>query len=122
MAPARGKRPFRRCLQVECAMRRPALIALCCLLLPLSATAQDSGEEPTSAFTLSSSEVFTTRDSPSFHLTFQHLTQLDFRVYRVRDTFKFFAGLRDPHQLGSTERPVPQERSWIERIADWKAR
>ena len=65
--------------------------------------------------------MFTTRDSASFNLTFRHLTQLDFRVYRVRDPFTFFAGLRDPHQLGSEERPVPQERSWIERIADWKA-
>jgi len=88
-----------------------------------SAAAQsDAQPDPSeSAFTLSSSEVFTTHDSPSFSLTFRHLTQLDFRVYRVRDPFAFFSGLRDPHQLGSEERPVPQERSWIERIADWKA-
>jgi hypothetical protein len=80
------------------------------------------GEEPAEpAFSLSSNEVYTTRDSPAFNLTFRHLTQLDFRVYRVRDPFAFFAGLRDPHELGSLERPVAQERSWIERIADWKA-
>jgi hypothetical protein len=76
-------------------------------------------EQP--AFTVSTSEVFTTRDEPSFHLTFRRVTQLDIRVYRVRDAMAFFAGLRDPHQLGSEQQPVPQERSWIERIADWKA-
>ena len=89
------------------------------LLLATAALAQD--EPLTPAFTLSSSEVFTTRDNASFNLTFRHITQLDFRVYRVRDPFTFFAGLRDPHQLGSEERPVAQEWSWIERLADWKA-
>lgn len=89
------------------------------LLLATAALAQD--EPLTPAFTLSSSEVFTARDNASFNLTFRHITQLDFRVYRVRDPFTFFAGLRDPHQLGSEERPVAQEWSWIERLADWKA-
>ena len=74
------------------------------------------------AFSLSSSEVFTSKETPSFYLTFQHLTRLDFRVYRVRDPVTFFSGLRDPHELGSEERPVPTERSWIERLADWKRR
>jgi uncharacterized protein YfaS (alpha-2-macroglobulin family) len=103
--------------------QRFVFATLLCLLLPMTARAQDQDvpEELSSAFTLSSSEVFTTRDSPAFYLTFRHLTRLDFRVYRVSDPFKFFAGLRDPHQLGSQDRPVPQERSWIERIANWKA-
>jgi hypothetical protein len=91
-------------------------------LLPVQASAQEQEREPdaTPAFTLSSSETFTTRDHPSFNLTFRHISHLDFRVYKVRDAFAFFAALRDPHQLGSEERPVAQERSWIERLADWK--
>jgi uncharacterized protein YfaS (alpha-2-macroglobulin family) len=101
------------------------LAALVLILLAASGAtspvqAQDAADQRTPAFTLSSSEVFTTRESAFFHLTFRHVTQLDFRVYRVRDPLKFFAGLRDPHQLGSEERPVAQERSWIERLADWK--
>ena len=98
---------------------------LACLFMLLAApytAAQPAGTEPEPAFTLSSSEVFTTRDAAAFSLTFQRITQLDFRVYKVRDALKFFAGLRDPHQLGGEERPVPQERSWIERLAEWKAR
>jgi uncharacterized protein YfaS (alpha-2-macroglobulin family) len=89
---------------------------------PVSAGEQEGGADESPAFTLSSSETFTTRESPSFNLTFRRITQLDFRVYKVRDAFAFFAGLRDPHQFGSEERPVPQERSWIERLADWKSR
>lgn len=86
-----------------------------------AARAQTADElEPRTAFSLSSSEVFTSKDNPSFYLTFTHLTQLDFRVYRVRDAAGFFAHLRDPHQLGSEDAPVPTERSWLERLADWK--
>jgi uncharacterized protein YfaS (alpha-2-macroglobulin family) len=97
-------------------------VALWCVLCGVSA-AQDQvdTDDESPAFSLSSSESFTTRESPSFNLTFRRIPQLDFRVYKVRDPFKFFAGLRDPHQLGSEERPVAQERSWIERLADWKA-
>jgi uncharacterized protein YfaS (alpha-2-macroglobulin family) len=104
---------------------RVSVVLLLALLLASPAAAQppdaDTQEPTEPAFTLSSSEVYTTRDSPAFYLTFRHLPQLDFRVYRVRDPFAFFAGLRDPHELGSMERPVAQEKSLIERIADWKA-
>jgi len=72
------------------------------------------------AFSLSTSEVFTTKDAPHFYLTFRRVPRLDFRVYKVRDPFAFFSNLRDPHQLGSSEVQVEQERTWIERIADWK--
>ena len=94
------------------------LLLLALLLRPASAAAQPV--EAATAFSLSSSEVFTSRGEPSFYLTFRHLSRLDFRVYRVRDAAAFFAGLRDPHQMGSEEQPIPTERSWIERLADWK--
>ena len=69
--------------------------ALVCLLLAVSladrAFAQNDESRP--AFSLSTSEVFTTRDAPHFYLTFRRLTQLDFRVYKVKDAFAFFSGL-----------------------------
>ena len=95
-----------------------ALLVL--LLCAAPALAQDNSAESRPAFSLSTSETFTTRDSPHFYLTFRRLTQLDFRVYKVRDPFAFFAGLDDPHQVGSGEAIVEQERTWIERFADWK--
>ena len=95
------------------------LTSLFSLLTSLEAHAQaDSEDRP--AFSLSTSEVFTTRDAPSFYLTFRRVPHLDFRVYKVRDPFAFFANLRDPHQLGSSEAEVQQQRTWLEKLADWK--
>lgn len=91
------------------------------LLTFASAThAQESASESRPAFSLSTSEVFTTRDAPNFYLTFRRLERLDFRVYKVKDPFAFFAGLDDPHQLGTDEERVEQERTWLERFSDWK--
>lgn len=87
-----------------------------CFTPPLSA--QDADERP--AFSLSTSEAFTTRDAPSFYLTFRRIQQLDFRVYKVRDPLAFFAGLDNPHQFGTGEAHVEQQRTWLERFADWK--
>ncbi len=100
-------------------------LALLATLAPaVRAHAQEPAvEDPDTrpAFSLSTSEVFTTKDAPHFFLTFRRVTQLDVRVYKVRDPFAFFGGLKDPHQFGTDEPvAVPQEQSWIERLADWK--
>jgi hypothetical protein len=84
------------------------------------ALAQDDAAEARPAFSLSTSEVFTTRDAPNFYLTFKRIQHLDFRVYKVRDPFAFFEGLDDPHLLGSGDTRVRQERTWLERFSDWK--
>lgn len=81
--------------------------------------AQDNDATP--AFSVSTSHIFNTRERPSIGLTYRRVDHLDFRVYRVGDAFTFFEKLRDPHQLGSEEPIVPQERTWLERIASWKA-
>lgn len=78
-------------------------------------------EDTTPSFTVATSHVFNTRERPSITLVYRRVDHLDFRVYRVNDTFAFFEKLRDPHQLGSEAPVVPQERTWLERIAGWKA-
>jgi len=104
-------------------MKMARTLVLCSSMLILlysrAALAQAAGDDRP-AFSLSTSEVFTTKDAPGFYLTFRRLAHLDFRVYKVRDPFAFFSNLRDPHQLGSSEVEVDQERTWIERLADWK--
>lgn len=75
----------------------------------------------TPGFSLASSTIFSTRESPSIHLTYQQVERLDFRIYKVRDPMAFVAGLRDPHQLGSETRPVDQEPTTLEGVAAWKA-
>jgi uncharacterized protein YfaS (alpha-2-macroglobulin family) len=96
------------------------LTSLFSLFASPPALAQETDAENRPAFSLSTSEVFTTKDAPSFYLTFRRVPHLDFRVYKVRDPFTFFSNLRDPHQLGSDDADVQQERTWIEKLADWK--
>ncbi len=100
------------------------LLALA-LWLPAGAAAQDAdavrpADRP--AFSLSSGEIFTSRASPYVTLTFERLGSLDFRIYRVADPVAFFAGLEDAHALGSESYSVPTEQTWLERLAEWKAK
>ena len=95
---------------------RLATLALSALLAGCGqAWSQPAGEDTGPAFSLWSSQIFTTSDQPAFSLTYRGLDHLDFRVYRVADPVAFFGSLKDPHQLGSEKPVVPQERSWIER-------
>jgi uncharacterized protein YfaS (alpha-2-macroglobulin family) len=90
-------------------------------LLAGAATANaQTGNDATPSFSLATSHVFNTRERPSISLTYRRVDRLDFRVYRINDTFAFFEKLRDPHQLGSEDPVVPQEQTWLERIAAWK--
>ncbi|MEI6668900.1 MAG: MG2 domain-containing protein [Acidobacteriota bacterium] len=95
------------------------LVALGFAAPPLAAQTPDQDTGP--AFNVWSSQIFLTKDRPSFSLTHRNIDHLDFRVYRVADPMAFFAGLRDPHTLGSEKPVVPQDRTWLERIALWKA-
>ena len=88
---------------------------------PARVDAQALNQNAAPAFNVWSSQIYLTTDQPAFSLTYQNVDHLDFRVYRIADPFAFFAGLRDPHQLGSEKPVVPQERTWLERIALWKA-
>ncbi|HEY3380903.1 MAG TPA: MG2 domain-containing protein [Vicinamibacterales bacterium] len=85
------------------------------------ATAQTEAADTRPAFSLSSGHIATTRERPEVALLFRRVRSLDFRVYRVQDPLKFFAGLRDPHVLGSEAPIVAQEQTVLERIARWKA-
>ena len=100
---------------------RLSALSFITLMTCVPAFAQESpAADDRPAFSVSTSEVFTTRDAPNFYLTFRRVPHLDFRVYKVKDPFAFFEGLKDPHQLGTGEAYVKQERTWLERFADWK--
>lgn len=104
-------------------MRRHALpIALAASLLVCSAAwSQPADPQAGPAFSLWSSRVYRTSEPAAFSLTHRGVDHLDFRVYRVADPVAFFERLEDPHALGSEKPLVPEERSWIERIAAWKS-
>jgi uncharacterized protein YfaS (alpha-2-macroglobulin family) len=79
-------------------------------------------DEPRS-FSLSTSRTFAPGESVKIQLYARNEPALEFRVYKVRDAEKFFAGLRDVHSFG-VERQSPEEqidrRTVLERIHDWK--
>ena len=106
--------------------RSVAIFSVVVCLLGLAATRaaagdQDSPEDTRPSFSLSTSAIVTSRETPAIYLTFRRLDHLDFRVYRVNDPMKFLAGLKDPHQLGSEEPIVSQVPTLLERVADWKS-
>src|SRR5262245_22615265 len=110
-------------------MTRPRSVAIFGVVVCLlgfgttRAAAQDSDApgDNRPSFSLSTSAIVTSRETPAIYLTFRRLDHLDFRVYKVNDPMKFLAGLKDPHQLGSEEPIVSQVPTLLERVADWKS-
>ena len=102
-------------------VRALGLVAAVMLVCGGVAAASPGASDQSPAFSLYSNHLWTTKERPAIELRFRQVTSLDFRVYRVEDPLKFFAQLRDPHTLGSEGPLVPQERTWLERLAEWKA-
>jgi hypothetical protein len=101
-------------------MRLRFLTLLLALPLALSAAAKDAPR----SFSLSTSRTFAPGESVKVQLYARNVPALEFRVYKVRDAVKFFAGLKDPHSFGvQSYSPGEQidERTWIERLHDFKA-
>lgn len=99
---------------------RKVVVLFCCLM----ACAIASAKEEARSFSLSTSRTFAPGESVKIQLFAHNVPALEFRVYKVRDAEKFFAGLRDVHSFGLEGR-APEEqietRTLLERIHDWKA-
>ncbi|MGH9563629.1 MAG: hypothetical protein ACRD3S_19420, partial [Terracidiphilus sp.] len=101
-------------------------LTLCAVLLMLfsaAAAAHASNGEPPRSFSLSTSRTFAPGESVKVQLFARNVPELEFRVYKVRDAEKFFAGLKDPHSFGvhtESGEQIDQE-TLIERIHDFKA-
>ncbi|MGA7651171.1 MAG: MG2 domain-containing protein [Terracidiphilus sp.] len=76
------------------------------------------------SFSLSTSRTFAPGESVKIQLFARNVPAFEFRVYKMKDPVKFFAGLKDVHSFGEhNESPAEQieQESWLERIHDWKA-
>ena len=71
-------------------------------------------------FALNSSRTFAPGEKPAITVTTNKVADLAFRVYKIRDPFKFFAELEDPHMFGGQARRPPHERTFIEQFHAWK--
>ena len=80
--------------------------------------------DPPRSFSLSTSRTFAPGESVKIQLYARNVPALEFRVYKVRDVEKFFAGLKDLHSFGVVSES-PQERidrqTFVERLHDFKA-
>ena len=76
------------------------------------------------SFSLSTTRTFAPGESVKVELLARNVPELEFRVYRVNDAEKFFAGLKDLHSFGATSQSPKEkidERTWLERMHDYKA-
>ncbi len=71
-------------------------LLFCAATLP--AAAADSAPR---SFSLSTSRTFAPGESVKIQLLARNVPEFEFRVYKVRDPEKFFAGLKDPHNFGT---------------------
>jgi uncharacterized protein YfaS (alpha-2-macroglobulin family) len=84
-----------------------------------------SAKDAPRSFSLSTSRTFAPGESVKVQLFARNVPALEFRVYKVKDEEKFFAGLKDLHSFGETNAAGPEEnideKTWLERIHDYKA-
>ncbi|MCL2660179.1 MAG: MG2 domain-containing protein, partial [Acidobacteriaceae bacterium] len=91
-------------------------------LLFLAAASCVRAENP--YFTLSTTRSFAPGEKPKLHLYARNESELEFRIYRVRDEEKFISGLSEMHSFGEMRNFGPVERideeTLLERFHDWK--
>jgi hypothetical protein len=92
--------------------------------LLLAAALPAGAKDAPRSFSLSTSRTFAPGESVKIQLLARNVPELEFRVYKVRDPQKFFAGLKDLHSFGE-QNYAPAERidqrTWVERLHDFKA-
>ena len=95
-----------------------AILIAFCVAMPASA------KDAPRSFSLSTSRTFSPGESVKVQLFARNVPALEFRVYKVKDEGKFFAGLKSLHNFGETNAGPKEnidEKTWLEKIHDYKA-
>ena len=79
-------------------------------------------------FSLSTTRTYGTNEKARIYINYQGVDYLDFRVYQVKDPFKFFKQLNDPHRMGEADQgevsevaaTVDRQPSTLEKIRSFK--
>lgn len=102
---------------------RPRIVAVL-LLLSFFAVTPLRADEKKIYFSVTTSKTFRPGEKPSIQVYAHNVDVLEFRVYRVKEPVKFFEKLQDVHQFGLqfSPRETVDERTWLEKFHDWKAR
>ena len=76
------------------------LMAAVFLFLSAAVAIPASATDAPRSFSLSTTRTFAPGESVKIQLIAHNVPELEFRVYKVRDAEKFFAGLKDSHSFG----------------------
>jgi hypothetical protein len=79
-------------------------------------------------FSISTSRTYSSDEKAHVYVSYQGINSLDFRLYQVKDPFKFFRQLNNPHQLGEEGREdvaavaaaIDRKPSFLERVRSFK--
>jgi len=80
-------------------------------------------------FSLSTNRTYGSNEKARIYISYQGVETLDFRVYQVKDPFKFFKQLNNLHQLGEEDRSevaevaatVDRKPSFLEKLRSFKS-
>src|SRR5579863_9221656 len=85
--------PARDCMS----LRKPLLFVSSLFLFTVAAVLPSHAKDAPRSFSLSTSRTFAPGESVKIQLFARNVPSLEFRVYKVQDPEKFFAGLKDLH-------------------------
>jgi len=98
-----------------------AILVCCTLVLPLC-EAQDQPDTE-SFFSLASERTYMPGEKPTVSVYSHNISNLEFRVYRVKDEVKFFSQMQELHTFGGRGPAMPkQAHTWLEKFHAWKHR
>ncbi len=95
---------------------------------PASAVSPQPSPTLKPRFSLSTNRTYGTNEKARIYISYQDVKTLDFRVYQVKDPFKFFKQLNDPHRMGEEDQEkvsevaatVDRKPSLLERVSSFK--
>ena len=100
-------------------MGRILPVAAILFLLTTAPAQQDEGR---AYFSLSSNRSYSPGEKPFVQLWADGVSQLQFRLYKVRDPIAFFRQLEEPHRFGGQGPRPARELTPLERFHSWKLR
>jgi uncharacterized protein YfaS (alpha-2-macroglobulin family) len=71
-------------------------------------------------FAISSQRTFGTGEKPQISLSGFRVAAVQIRVYRVKDSGRFFQQMEEPHSFGARPPRPPGKQTWIESFHNWK--
>ncbi len=81
------------------------------------------------SFSLATNRTYGTHEKTRVYINYQGINSLDFRIYKIKDPFKFFKQLTNPHQMGEDDREYVsavtetenRKPSFLEKLRDFKS-